>query len=345
MTLPSAVKTVLAGVLLIPLVSYSQNAAEPSLNPEALLERAERANGLRGEGLTPWHLRAHWQLLEGGSHATDEGSFEKWWVNDHRYRIVWSGKAFRQTRYGTDAGLVSTGSPSPPGEVPLLIDDALQLPLPARSPANLAPSQIQQNGETLHCASRGPDLALAPQSGRLASAYEACFSGNPPAVRLEQGIGIEGLFNSIENFQGHQVPRQAKLIREPGPEVDLTIDSLEPLGHFDKADFTPPPGATPLEVRVRVRSDVLERYRIPGGLPPSYPAASKQQHIEGTVMVAIVVREDGTVGSARAVRGPEALRDAAMAAVASWRFHPYMVNGKPVEAESEVAVPFRLGSR
>ena len=347
MTPSSFPKALLAGLLLIPVISYAQStrSAEPPPNPEALLERAERVDGLHGEGLRPWHLRAHWQLIEGGTTSTDEGSFEEWWVSDHRFRIVWSGKSFRQTRYGTDAGLVFTGSSSPPGEVPVLIDDALQLPLPALSPANLAPSHIQQNGETLECASRGPDLALAPQSGRLASAYEACFSGNPPAVRLEQGIGIEGLFNSIETFDGRQVPRQAKLIREPGSEVDLTIDSLELLDHFNKADFAPPPDAAPLEVRVKVRPDVLERYRIPGGLPPSYPAAAKQQHIEGTVVVAVVVREDGTVASARAVHGPEALRDAAMAAVASWRFHPYMVNGKPVEAESEVAVPFRLGSR
>lgn len=334
---------VLSILLIIPAGSYAQTPtpADPPQNPVALLEAAARVNGLHGSGLKPWHLRAHWQLLE-GHRVTDQGSFEEWWVNQKEYKITWSGKGFEQTRYMTDHGLVFTGSASPPGEVPALIEDALQVPLPAPSPADLEPSQITQEGATLHCASRGPDLALAPQSGRLASAYEACFSGNPPALRLEQGIGIEGLFNSVAAFQGRQVARQASLIRQPGPEVDLTVDALELLRPVNEASFRPPPEAAPLEVRVRVPPDVLQRYRIPGGLPPSYPAAAKQQHIEGTVVVAVVIREDGTVGSVRAVRGPEALRDAALAAVASWRYHPYIVNGKPVEAESRVTVTFTL---
>lgn len=345
MILSSVTKAVLSGLLLIPVIGYGQSArpAEPTQNPGALLEKAERADGLHGEGLMPWHVRAHWQLKESGTQPTDEGTFEEWWVNERRYKIVWRGKHFEQTRYGTGAGVVFTGSASPPGEVPALIEDALDQPLPALSGGALAPSRIEQNGQTLECASRGPDLALAPQSGRLASAYEACFSGNPPALRLEQGIGIEGLFDSIETFDGRQVARQAKLIREPGAEVDLNIDSLQLLGRIEKADFTPPAGATPMEVRVKLRADELERYRIPGGLPPSYPAAAKQQHVEGTVLVALVVREDGTVGGVRAIRGPEPLRDAAEAAVASWRFHPYLIKGKPAEVESVVAVPFRLG--
>lgn len=339
-------KTSVASLLLAAVAAWPQTAAQPqnAVNPVTLLTEAARVNGLYARGLKPWHLRAHWQVLE-AHRVTDQGSYEEWWVSDRKYRIAWGGKGFRQTRYMTEKGMVFTGSPSPPGEVAALISDALEVPLPAPAPANLEPSQITREGVVLHCASRGPDLALAPESGRLASAYEACFSGNPPALRLEQGIGIVGEFRSIEEFDGRQIARQATLTRQPGPEVDFTIDTLERLEPVRNAEFTPPAGAAPVEVRVRVSPDVLERYRVPGGLPPSYPAAAKQQHIEGTVVVAVVIREDGTVGGVRAVSGPPALRDAAEAAVASYRYHPYLVNGKPVEVESRVTVPFRLGAR
>lgn len=325
-------------------------------SPQALLQLATESNGLHGSGEAPWHARISWRIMADKTRVLQHGTYEEWWAGPQKYTIVWSGSGiqdtasgpqpssagFRQTRYGTPAGLFFTGSADPPTRILDLVDDAIRLPLPPETGSELSASQIVSNGATLHCVSRAPDLALAPQSGRLASAYEACFEGDPPAVRLEQGIGMEVLLDSPIRFQQRWLARSVRFLQQPGLEIDLTFDQIEPLAHIVEAQFTPPPGATLIPPPVHLAPGVLAAYRIPGGLPPGYPAEARKQRIQGTVMVAVVVRKDGLVASVRAVSGPQELREAAMVAVAEWRFHPWLEHGQPVEAEGEVPVQFTL---
>lgn len=332
--------------------------AEPPINPAILLQRAMQANGLPAVNAKPWHVALHWRFLAPNNRVLSEGTYEEWWVNATKFKIAWSGSGwaqdpeaglgprpgFQQTRFMTDQGQAVIGTGNPPEKILDLVDDALHLPLPAPAPANLAGSKIVHGDLAMQCVSRGPDLALAPQSGRLTSAYEACFAGDPPALRLEQGIGIEALLDDPERFQGRWIAHTVRLLQEPGPEIDLDFDDLSALSPVVEADFIPPRGATIIPPKVHLSASELQPYRIPGGLPPSYPAQAKAQHIEGTVMVAVVIRRDGIVASVRALSGPPALQDAALAAAGSWRYHPYRVNGQPVEVESEVPVTFSLSA-
>ncbi len=346
-----------------PAQSPSATAVKPRAalpaNPLALLQIASEINGLHADRDTPWHARIRWQILAAPTRILSEGTYEEWWDSPRRYRIIWAGSdmretfsgyeqshtGFQQTLYRTPQGLAFTGSAHVPTRILDLVDDAIRLPLPSEAGSPLAASQTTSNGVSLRCVSRGPDLALAPQSGRLASAYEACFSGNPPVLRLEQGIGIEALFDSPVQFEGRWLARKIRFLQEPGSEIDLTLEQIESLGSVAEAEFTPPPGAAPVPVSVHLPVSVLQARRIPGGLPPSYPPDARRLGIQGTVLVAVVVRRDGLVASVHAVSGPPALQHAAMVAVAGWRFHPYLQHGQPVEVEGEVSVTFTLPPR
>ena len=63
---------------------------------------------------------------------------------------------------------------------------------------------------------------------------------------------------------------------------------------------------------------------------PRYPPDARAQQIEGSVYVDLVLGTDGLVESARVLRGPEALRDSALAAARRMRFTPARVDGQPV---------------
>ena len=41
--------------------------------------------------------------------------------------------------------------------------------------------------------------------------------------------------------------------------------------------------------------------------------------------------------------GPEMLRSSALAAVQSWRYKPYLLNGEPTEVDTTVTVNFSFG--
>jgi protein TonB len=51
----------------------------------------------------------------------------------------------------------------------------------------------------------------------------------------------------------------------------------------------------------------------------------------------------GTIENLRVVSGPPMLQQAALDAVKSWRYKPYLLDGEPTEVETTVSVIFSLG--
>src|SRR5206468_11330023 len=62
--------------------------------------------------------------------------------------------------------------------------------------------------------------------------------------------------------------------------------------------------------------------KIVSKMSPVYPPEAKKDKIEGTVLLEITIEKTGEVSSVTAVKGPEALREAAATAVRQWRYEP-----------------------
>lgn len=76
--------------------------------------------------------------------------------------------------------------------------------------------------------------------------------------------------------------------------------------------------------------------------PPSYPRLASLTRIQGPVVLQAIVSRRGTVESVHVIKGPYLLRRAASNAVLGWRYKPYVLNGKPIEVATIVAVDFAL---
>jgi protein TonB len=76
---------------------------------------------------------------------------------------------------------------------------------------------------------------------------------------------------------------------------------------------------------------------------PQYPAIAKAARIQGTVVLQATISKSGTIENLHVLSGPPMLQQAAMDAVRSWRYKPYLLNGDPVEVETQVNVVFTLG--
>jgi len=92
---------------------------------------------------------------------------------------------------------------------------------------------------------------------------------------------------------------------------------------------------------IRVPASVMEANLVSSRVPV-YPEAARAMRIEGTVLVDAVISRTGAVNYARAISGDPRLRAAAEEAVMKWRYKPYLLNGTPVEAATQVRVTFRL---
>ncbi|MGD1094851.1 MAG: TonB family protein [Bryobacteraceae bacterium] len=76
---------------------------------------------------------------------------------------------------------------------------------------------------------------------------------------------------------------------------------------------------------------------------PSYTKEAREAGREGTVMVSLVVGEDGVPRNLYVVRPLGfGLDDKAIEAVAQWRFQPVLLNGRTVSVPTTVGVDFRL---
>jgi TonB family protein len=76
---------------------------------------------------------------------------------------------------------------------------------------------------------------------------------------------------------------------------------------------------------------------------PDYSEDARRRGIEGDVVLEIVVRSDGGVGSVKVLQGLGAgLDQRAVDAVRQWRFSPARRLGTPVDVVVEVAVEFKL---
>jgi periplasmic protein TonB len=100
-----------------------------------------------------------------------------------------------------------------------------------------------------------------------------------------------------------------------------------------------PKVATPQRVRVSagVTSGLLIRK-----VNPVYPPLARQARISGTVILRAVISKDGSIENLSLVSGHPMLAPAAIDAVRQWKYKPYLLNGEPVEVDTEVQVNFTL---
>lgn len=76
---------------------------------------------------------------------------------------------------------------------------------------------------------------------------------------------------------------------------------------------------------------------------PDYPAAARREGIEGTVVLSIVIDEQGRVVRATVVQGlGHGLDEAAVAAAKATLWHPATVAGRPVQSTRRFDVRFTL---
>ena len=155
--------------------------------------------------------------------------------------------------------------------------------------------------------SSDPESALAAARGNLMHRITRLFQPQPTAVPSLRGLALALTGASL---LGATALASGTLSRHPQPAPLQTAFSAM------KVRLQPP--------------------------PPAYPADAKKRHIQGTVLVDLVVDENGIPVRAKAIQGPEALRGKAVAYALGWRFEPAQRNGKPVSSRFHLTMPFRL---
>ncbi|MGZ4854905.1 MAG: energy transducer TonB [Candidatus Angelobacter sp.] len=81
--------------------------------------------------------------------------------------------------------------------------------------------------------------------------------------------------------------------------------------------------------------------RLTGRVEPQYPQMAKIAHIQGDVVLHILIDKEGHVVKVKQKSGHPILIQAAIDAVSKWDYQPFLLNGHPTDVESSVTVKFR----
>jgi protein TonB len=99
---------------------------------------------------------------------------------------------------------------------------------------------------------------------------------------------------------------------------------------------SPPPTVRPPRISHMMVGNLI--YRV----QPIYPPLARAARVQGQVMIRAVISRNGTIENLQTISGHPMLVRAALDAVLQWRYRPYILNGDPVEVETQVTVNFSL---
>ena len=338
--------------------ALAQTPASPAQplpsDPAAILQLASQVNGLHGADLKPWHLHATWQTLDHGQ-TEDQGTFEEWWASEQKTKTVFTSSEGNRTAYGTDHGLYLAKDSIAVNPQATVASGLLLQPVPnpqINGSRNIKwkKSKEKEGGVSLNCVLREfvmdngqPAVMIDAHGASRLAGTQYCFAGNVPAIRTETTGTTKTAFNSVVLFQSQYLAKKIETQDASGRETDISVDLVENLDPFNDADFIPPPDANlqPVVRKVAISSGVAKSNRL-GGDPVAYPPEARMNHVQGTVVLRATISTEGKIADLHVLSGPPELQAAAMEAVRSWRYRPYLLNGNPVEVETEINVVFSL---
>lgn len=125
----------------------------------------------------------------------------------------------------------------------------------------------------------------------------------------------------------------------PDGVIGVMLDALARTG-----PPPPPPAQTRAKQPTRIKvGGQVEAARLIYQPKPSYPHLALVTRIQGIVRLEAIISNDGRVQNLKVLSGHPLLVNAALDAVAQWRYQPTLLNGEPVEVQTEVDVNFVLG--
>ena len=111
---------------------------------------------------------------------------------------------------------------------------------------------------------------------------------------------------------------------------------------MDRLLFGSLPAMKSVPQRIRVGGNVVVSQLV-SAPPPEYPSNARKNHVQGAVILHVIIGTGGIVEEVTVISGDPELAQAAADAVRQWRYRPTTLKGVPVEVETTVTVNFALG--
>ena len=169
----------------------------------------------------------------------------------------------------------------------------------------------------------------------------------PPPVR-QQAVQVRHVSDEMMGRQlvaPRLIPAHPYAPNSPEPPP---VGAAVPWGEASATPGNPFPGQGSLPAvreappaHARISSGVMNGLLIRKTLPV-YPPIARAAGVEGTVVLQATISRTGSIENLHVIAGPAMLQQAALDAVSTWIYRPYLLNGQPVEVDTTINVVFTL---
>jgi TonB family protein len=178
--------------------------------------------------------------------------------------------------------------------------------------------------------------APSPATNAVAASPQPAPSSSASKTQTQSNVATKKLVSVPSMSLGSAQPTAVVL---NAPNAPVAAGSGAPVVKTED-DLPPPKPVAKAPVRP-ISGGVLNGRAV--SLPaPTYPEVAKRVRTTGVVSVEVVIDVSGRVISAKAVSGPEMLRDAAERAAMQAKFAPALLSGQPVKMTGTINYNFVL---
>lgn len=217
---------------------------------------------------------------------------------------------------------------------------------PAEAAAPASSSTIETKPapvETKHSAETPASANSAPAHTEKAPAQKSepekvALNNKPEAEEREAPSAPAPIVVKNGGDKTAAAPVQAP-IQAPAPEALLSAangGSKAISGIVDSVGVVVPKSQTLKVSQAVMQSMIVKKVQ------PQYPYQAQRTRLHGTVLLEATIAKDGHVSNVKQTNGSEVLGRAAMDAVRQWRYKPYLLNGQPIEVQTQVSIDFKL---
>lgn len=342
--------------LVVALAASAQAPSQPDAfqphNPRDYFDLSAPMYNLNDAAQKPWHLKASYTIYDESSNPKTQGTYEHWWASPQLYRNSWERPGATHDAWRTVDGKHHYRGQGTLDYFEYALQSALLTPLP--DDRDLDPSKFRLDQQTvtlggikLPCVMVIP---LIPQHGHVQQVPLGlfptyCFSDKAPILRVEfswSSLAVE--FNKIVKVQGRYIPREIAIFEGKGKIMTASVDSIDGIAATDPALVPPEDVHATSTDRVQLSSGVATGMILKKEVPV-YPPDARDAHVSGKVVLRGTIGRDGSVHDLHIVETPwPSLAASALWSVSRWRYKPFLLEGEPVEVETEINVIYSLGN-
>ena len=347
---------------LLGMSAAAQTAQPAPVDANEFMKRAAEATSLIEPDMKPWHLRAKYQQFQ--ADGNQQGTVEIWWAAPEEFKIAYTSPSLNTVEYRQGKETFFTGDTRKFFGLVDTVKNVLTHPLPEQTrlgELNFVEKDLTAGGISLQCYFGGekdpanqPREFLTDSKGERTTlspvTWSYCFKGTLPAVRMAEGahlaegaVDSQQVFNSTVRLHDHYLARSIRWDSHGKPWLQVDVEQDDPTLTIDEAELKPPPDAKVAPPRMMDVSAGLMAGHILSQQKPTYPDQARRAHVQGTVVLQAVIDKQGNITDLRVIGGPTLLQGSAMEAVKTWRYRPYVLNGEPVEVETQINVVYSMG--